>query len=126
MDNALSTLLFQKPMRHSCIKIRTAQTFVPVTPKNFDISPLTNVQHANVQCTPAEIVDHDVMNIVTLMQPVRQGRRGGFFHDTRHLQPGQFVRLERGIALRRFEFGRDGNHGGLYIVVAQMGAREGA
>ena len=55
------------------------------------------------------------------MQPVRQGRRGGFFDDPGHVDPGLGKGPDRFGPLPRIEFGRDTNDGRFHIGVSHDG-----
>mmetsp|Transcript_25931 Transcript_25931/g.46763 ORF Transcript_25931/g.46763 Transcript_25931/m.46763 type:complete len:130 (-) Transcript_25931:912-1301(-) len=113
-------------MSHRSIKIRPTQLLIAITPQNINIPTLTNVQHTNIQRPTTEIVHHDIVHIVTFVQPVRQCGSGGFFQDACHLETCQFEGAYGGVSLGGFEFGGDGDDGGLDIVVFQIVSCEGA
>mmetsp|Transcript_10298 Transcript_10298/g.18751 ORF Transcript_10298/g.18751 Transcript_10298/m.18751 type:complete len:139 (-) Transcript_10298:534-950(-) len=77
VDNLLPALLLQQPMSHGSVEVRPAQLLVAIAPEDVDVPPLANVQQADVQRPASEIVHHDVVHVVPLVQSVREGRGGG-------------------------------------------------
>mmetsp|Transcript_3353 Transcript_3353/g.5965 ORF Transcript_3353/g.5965 Transcript_3353/m.5965 type:complete len:199 (+) Transcript_3353:419-1015(+) len=126
LDNLLAALLLQQPMSHGSIEVRPTQLLIAIAPEDVNVPPLANVQQADIQRPAPEIVHHDVVHVVPLVQSVRERGRGGLLEDARDLETRQLERADGGVPLGGFEFGGDGDDGRFDVVVLEVVSGEGA
>ena len=67
-------------------------------------------QDGDIKGSPSEIVDGDI-SLRVLLQPISQGRRGGFIDDPQHFKAGNEAGILRRLSLAVVEIGRDRNDG---------------
>ena len=76
-------------------------------------------QDRDIEGAAAEIVDGDRF-VFVLVEPVRQGGRGGFVDDAQHFESGDLSRVLGGLALGVIEIRWNRDHG-LGDLAAQVG-----
>mmetsp|Transcript_26105 Transcript_26105/g.77258 ORF Transcript_26105/g.77258 Transcript_26105/m.77258 type:complete len:99 (+) Transcript_26105:2217-2513(+) len=98
-------------MRHCRVEVGPAEPVVAIAPHDVHIAPIAHVEDAHVKRPPTEIVNHNMIDPVLLIQTVGQRCRRGLFEYACHSNTRIFECLNGGDALFLIEFSRDSNDG---------------
>mmetsp|Transcript_33180 Transcript_33180/g.96098 ORF Transcript_33180/g.96098 Transcript_33180/m.96098 type:complete len:168 (-) Transcript_33180:329-832(-) len=77
-------------------------------------------EQRHVQSTAPKVVDDDPLHVGFLIKTVGDRRRGGLVNDPHDLEASCLVRVNRGLALPRIEFGRHRHHSSCDLLVAKV------
>mmetsp|Transcript_13431 Transcript_13431/g.20742 ORF Transcript_13431/g.20742 Transcript_13431/m.20742 type:complete len:362 (+) Transcript_13431:1066-2151(+) len=104
--------LLQEILHDTLIEIFSSQVSVSGGGQHLEHTRVDG-QDGNVKGSTSQIVNHNVLFLVFLIESVSDGGSSGLVDNSQHIQPGDGTSIFGGLTLSVVEVSRDGDDGGL-------------